>query len=424
MMQWPVLSISDRRGPRIQGWIIVTNDFLIGRQQIFDRDLRVFAYELLFRDINGNTAETFGPTAASNQVIVDSLLEYGLDQIVGAQLAFINFTRENLLSETALLLPKEKTVIEVLEDVHIDDALIEALQNLVRQGYKIALDDFDFDERWLPLIEIACFIKFDIQKITADVAGSVIQRLKKLPIRFLAEKVETREQYLEYRALGCEYFQGFFFSRPNIVRGRRLETSQHAVLQLLAKINQPNISIPELTRTISTDVGLSYKLLRYINSAFYALPKKVDSLKYAITYLGIREIQRWASLISLASFPDHPSEIIKIALIRAKMCESLAASHKLPNSDQFFLVGLMSTIDQLLELPLDEAVAGLPLAGEVKEALVSHAGLAGEALDCAINYERWRLDAVHFENLELPQVGRIHLASVGWANKIFEVLEK
>jgi EAL and modified HD-GYP domain-containing signal transduction protein len=236
--------------------------------------------------------------------------------------------------------------------------------------------------------------------------------------------VETREQYLEYRALGCEYFQGFFFSRPNIVRGRRLETSQHAVLQLLAKINQPNISIPELTRTISTDVGLSYKLLRYINSAFYALPKKIDSLKYAITYLGIREIQRWASLISLASFPDQSSEIIKIALIRAKMCESLAATRRLPNSDQFFLVGLMSTIDQLLEIPLDEAVSSLPLAGEVKEALVFHTGLAGEALDCAINYERWQLDAVHFEHLDLGQVGRIHLDSVGWANKIFEVLER
>jgi EAL and modified HD-GYP domain-containing signal transduction protein len=401
----------------------VRNDFLIGRQQIFDRDLRVFAYELLFRDINGNTVETFGPTAASNQVIVDSLLEYGLDRIVGAQLAFINLTRDNLLSEIPLLLPKDKVVIEVLEDVHIDDALIQALQDLVRQGYKIALDDFVFDERWLPLIEIAHIIKFDIQKIEPAASGSVMEQLKKQPIHFLAEKVETQEQYLEYRALGCQYFQGFFFSRPNVVRGRRLETSQHAVLQLLATINRPNISIPELTRTISTDVGLSYKLLRYINSAFYALPRQIDSLKFAITYLGIREIQRWASLISLANFPDHPREIIKIALIRAKMCESLAASRKLPNSDQFFLVGLMSTIDQLLEIPLDEAVSSLPLAGEVKEALVSRAGLAGEALDCAINYERWRLDAVHFEHLDLPQVGRIHLESVGWANKIFEVLE-
>lgn len=354
---------------------------------------------------------------------MDSLLEYGLDQIVGAQLAFINLTRDNLLSETPLLLPKDKVVIEVLEDVHIDDALVQALQDLVRQGYRIALDDFVFDERWLPLIEIAHIIKFDIQKVEPAASGSVMEQLKKLPIHFLAEKVETQEQYLEYRALGCQYFQGFFFSRPNMVRGKRLETSQHAVLQLLAKINRPNISIPELARTISMDVGLSYKLLRYINSAFYALPRQIDSLKFAITYLGIREIQRWASLISLANFPDHPREIIKIALIRAKMCESLAASRKLPNSDQFFLVGLMSTIDQLLEIPLDEAVSSLPLAGEVKEALVSRAGLAGEALDCAINYERWRLDAVHFEHLDLPQVGRIHLESVGWANKIFEVLE-
>lgn len=399
-------------------------DFLIGRQQIFDRDLRVFAYELLFRDTNGDTAETFGPTAASNQIIVDSLLEFGLDQVVGTQWAFINFTRENLLSETPFLLPKDKVVIEVLEDVHIDEALIHALQRLAQRGYRIALDDFVFDERWLPLIEMAHIIKLDIQKVTPAASGWVMEHLKKLPIRFLAEKVETQAQYLEYRALGCEYFQGFFFSRPNMVRGKRLETSQHAVLQLLAKINRPNISIPELARTISMDVGLSYKLLRYINSAFYALPKQIDSLKFAITYLGVREIQRWVSLISLASFPDQPREIVKIALIRAKTCELLAASVKLPNSEQFFLVGLMSTIDQLLEIPLDDAVAGLPLSGEVKDALVSRAGLAGEALNCAINYECWKLNAVRFANLELPEIGKIHLESVGWANKIFQVLEK
>lgn len=402
----------------------MSKDFLIGRQQIFDRDLRVFAYELLFRDINGNTVETFGPTAASNQVIVDSLLEYGLDQIVGAQLAFINLTRENLLSQTPFLLPKERVVIEVLEDVHVDEALIQALQNLVKQGYRIALDDFVFDERWLPLIEMAHIIKLDIQRITPAASEWLLQRLKTLPIRFLAEKVETQEQYLEYRALGCEYFQGFFFSRPNMVRGKRLHTSQHAVLQLLAKINRPNISIPELARTISMDVGLSYKLLRYINSAFYALPRQIDSLKFAITYMGIREIQRWASLISLASFPDQPREFVKIALIRAKMCESLAASLNVPNSEQFFLVGLMSTIDQLLETSLDDAVASLPLSGEVKDALVSRSGLAGEALNCTINYECWKLNMVHFENLELPEIGKIHLESIAWANRIFQVLEK
>jgi EAL and modified HD-GYP domain-containing signal transduction protein len=402
----------------------VRNDFLIGRQQIFDCDLRVFAYELLFRDINGNSVETFGPTAASNQVIVDSLLEYGLDKIVGKQLAFINLTRENLLSETPSLLPKDKVVLEVLEDVQVDDALIQALRHLVREGYKIALDDFEFEERWLPVVEMAHFIKFDIQKVSPATSVWVMDRLKQLPIRFLAEKVETQEQYLQYKALGCQYFQGYYFSRPNTVRGKRLETTQHAVLQLLAKINRPNISIPELAHTISMDVGLTYKLLRYINSAFYALPKQIDSLQFAITYLGIREIQRWASLVSLASFRDRPREILKIALIRAKMCESLAVSIKLPNSEQFFLVGLMSTIDQLLEVPLDEAVAGLPLSGEVKSALVSHAGLAGEALSCAVNFERWKLDAAHFEDLGLSKIGEIHLESVGWANKIAQVLEK
>jgi EAL and modified HD-GYP domain-containing signal transduction protein len=335
---------------------ITMDDFLIGRQQIFDRDQNIFGYELLFRHASGMGALAFGNTAASNQVIVDSLLEQGLDKVIGPHRAFINFTRENILSGTAALLPKERVVIEILEDVIIDDTLIEVVQQLVKNGYTIALDDFVFDEKWIPLIKLAKIIKFDVQLTGHKKCRSIIEHFSSLSIHFLAEKVETQEQFREYYDIGCHYYQGFLFSKPNILKGKRLGANQVAVLQLLSKINNPSSPFDEVVRTISMDVGLCYKLLRYINSAFFSLPRKIDSISYAVTYLGLHEVRRWASLMLLANCADKPKEFINIALVRAKMCELLAKQKKLQNTDQFFLVGMMSTIDQLLDTTMEEAV--------------------------------------------------------------------
>jgi c-di-GMP phosphodiesterase len=394
-------------------------EFLIGRQQITDRDLNVFAYELLFRDASGRAPQQAEATEASNQVIVNSLLEAGLDRVVGPHRAFINFTRDNILSGTALLLPREKVVIEVLETVTIDDALVAAVEDLSRKGYMIALDDFVYSDAWLPLVRAAHIIKLDIHQLSPDASRRYIADFKKFSLKFLAEKVETQEQHAEYRAMGCDYFQGFLFSRPHILQGKRVGAGQHAVINLLAEINRANVEMGDLAKSISLDIGLSYKLLRYINSSsLFRLPQKVESIQRAILCLGLNEVRRWANLVALASFPDTPKEVVVLALARAKLCELLGRATQQKSVDQYFLVGLMSMLDQMMGVRLEEVLKDLPLAEEVVQALLTQQGRMGEALDCAVNYECWNLDAVSFEPLAMADIGRFYVESVAWANDV------
>lgn len=399
-------------------------EFLIGRQQIFDRDLKVFAYELLFRDAQGRGPQEVEATDASNQVIVNSLLEEGLERVVGPHRAFINFTRDNLLEGTAHLLPKDKVVVEVLESVAIDDALIDAMAVLARDGYMIALDDFVLSDEWLPLIKLAHIVKLDILNMSTDTGRRYIELLRRFSVKFLAEKVETHEQYAEYREMGCDYFQGFLFSRPNLVQGKKAHTGQHAVIRLLAEINRADVKISELAQAISMDARLSYKLLRYINtSAAFGIPKKIDSIQHAILMLGFKEIRRWANLLALVSFPSAPKELIVVSLTRAKMCERLAVAARLANSEEYFLTGLMSMLDQMLGVALEEVIADLPLAENVVHGLERREGLLGEALNCVIDYECWRLDTIRFSTLTVADIGHAYMDSVAWANELASALD-
>lgn len=395
------------------------HEFLIGRQQIIDRKQQVFAYELLFRDAAGKGPGELEAADASRQVVVNSLLEEGLERVVGTHRAFINFTRENLLSGLAAVLPKEKVVIEVLESVTVDDAVVEAVTELRRQGYMIALDDFVFSNAWLPLVKLAHILKLDIHQTSIDTNRRYMSALGRLPIQFLAEKVETSQQFTDYLELGCHYFQGFLFSRPIVMQGRRAGTGQHAVVRLLAEINRSDIGLAELADIVSLDAGLCYRLLRYINnSGFFRLPQKVDSVNRAIYFLGLKEVRRWANLVALASFPDTPAEVINISLARAKMCELLAQRADSGKSEGYFLTGLMSMLEQLTNQPLEEILTQLPLSDEVMRALLDREGILGEALNCAIQYECWNLEKARFADLDMRTIGQAFVESVAWANEV------
>ncbi|PPD49679.1 MAG: EAL domain-containing protein, partial [Methylobacter sp.] len=299
-------------------------DFIIGRQQIFDQQLDIYGYELLFRGTDHDLNQQDGATQATNQIITDTLLELGLNAIVGPHKAFINFTTQNILEKTPLHLPKERIVIEVLETVKVDARIINNLQELSKLGYTIALDDFVFANEWKPLVELANIIKLDVLEMGEAKTRELIKQLEPYDVRLLAEKVETHEEYQYLLELGCDYFQGFFFNKPNIVAGKRLSVNQLSAIKLLTTINDPDVEFAELGKIISQDVGLSYKLLHYINSAFFAVPNKVDSINQAIAYLGLNEIRRWINILTLASMSDKPQAVMQTALIRAKMCEQLA----------------------------------------------------------------------------------------------------
>jgi EAL and modified HD-GYP domain-containing signal transduction protein len=392
-------------------------NFIIGRQQIFDQKLNIFGYEILFRGDDFDLNRKDEATQATNQVITDTILEIGLNTIVGPHKAFINFTTQNILEKTPLNLPKDRIVIEVLENVEISPRIINNLKELSQLGYTIALDDFVFSAEWRPLVEFADIIKLDILEMGEPKTRALIKYLKQYNVKLLAEKVETYAEYQYLLELGCDYFQGFFFNKPNIVPGKRVSVNQTVAIQLLNTVNNPDVEFEDLTKIISLDVGLSYKLLRYINSAFFALPNKVSSINHAISYLGLKEIKRWINILTLASLTNKPEAIMQNALIRGKMCEELASLSG-NKSDNFFLIGILSNLDSLLDMPLDEALSQLPLADDIVSAILHKSGLGGEALLCVISYERWDTSSISFKDIDQTIIGDTYIQTINWAKDV------
>ncbi len=392
---------------------------IIGRQQILDRKQNVYAYELLFRGSDFDLKNKDQATLATNQIITDAVLEVGLNTLVGTSKAFINFTTQNILEKTPLHLPKDRIVIEVLENVTIDSRIISNLKEMSKQGYLIALDDFVFTDEWKPLVEFADIIKLDVLEMGEQKTREVIARLKPYKLKLLAEKVETHEEYQYLMELGCDYFQGFFFSKPNIVSGKRLGVNQLAAIKLLTTVNNPKVEFEELTKTIQEDVGLSYKLLHYINSAFFSIPNKIQSINQAIAYLGLKELKRWINILMLSSLSNKPEIVLETALIRGKMCE-LLSSQIGEKAENFFLIGILSSLDGILDMALEDALTQLPLSNDIISAILKRDGLGGEALNCVMGYESWSVEEIHFRDLSKKTIGDIYLESINWAKKVLD----
>jgi len=393
-------------------------DFIIGRQQIFDQKLQIFGYEILFRGNDFDLNHKDEATQATNQVITDTILEIGLNTLVGQHKAFINFTTQNILKKTPLHLPKDRIVIEVLENIEINSSVISNLKELSKLGYTIALDDFVFSDEWTPLVEFADIIKLDILEMGEVKTQNLIEQLKPYNVKLLAEKVETHAEFQYLRQMGFDYFQGFFFNKPDTVAGNRIDINKTAAIRLLTLINNPNVEFEELTKIISIDVGLSHKLLHYINSAFFAVPNKVKSINHAITYLGMKEIKRWTNILMLASLSNKQEMVLQNALIRGKMCEQLANLVGEKQADQFFLIGILSSLDSILNIPLDEALSQLSLVDNIVSAILHKQGLAGEALLCVINYEQWNISEMSFSGLDQKIIGEAYIQSINWAKDL------
>lgn len=398
-------------------------DIFVGRQPIFNRQLNVVGYELLFREFETEKAAVVDGDLATSQVILNTFMEIGLDQLVGNRMAFINLTRRFLLEEQPLLpVMQGRMVLEVLEDVEVDEALISALRNLSNQGYQIALDDVVDPEDVRSLLEIADIVKLDLLDTDRAHLEAHVATLREYGVWLLAEKVETYEEFELCKGLGFDYFQGYFLSRPKVVSGRRMPTSRLAIVRLLAKLHDPDIEIDELEAIVRQDVSLSYRLLRLINSAFYSLSTKITTVRQALTLLGIQQVQAWVSLLLLSRIDDKPNALVTTAMSRAKMCELLAvaANERGPEAD--FTVGLFSILDVLLDLPMEEAIASLPLSDEVTAALLESKGHLGAVLNCTLAYEKGDWGAVSCLTLTPGEIRDAYLESLDWTARASTVL--
>jgi len=394
------------------------NQVFIGRQPIYDTDLNVYAYELLFRSGEENQAFIVDDDTATAQVIVNAFMEIGIDQLVGDKLAFVNFPRGLLLGQASVSLPKEQVVVEILESIDIDAAVNNAARYLSQQGFSIALDDFEYEEKYQTLLSFADIVKIDVMALGMQGTIEQLQHIKSYGARLLAEKVETKEEFEQCQALGFAYYQGYYFSRPQVVQGTKLPPNRMAMMELLAKLHTPSVEFNELEVVISRDVSLCYKLLRVINSAAYGFSKKVDSIKQALTMLGLTNIKNWVSLLMFSTIDDKPQELFKNSLIRAKMCELLGKQSGSTSLDSYFTVGLFSNLDVLMDQPLDSLVSVLPFSSCMIDALLTKTGDLGQALCCAIAYEQCNWEEVSYAGLSVDNIKQIYIEAVQWASQL------
>ncbi|RMF87449.1 MAG: HDOD domain-containing protein [Nitrospirae bacterium] len=398
----------------------------LARQPIFDRRGEVVAYELLYRGGPEGHAGQRGARATA-QVLLHTFGTFGIERVTGGKRAFINLTRSLLVSEYAALLPAHLVVLEVLEDVEPDPAVVSACRSLRNQGYTLALDDFVFHPRFAPLLEVAQIVKIDLTQIPDGRVEEQIELLAPYRCELLAEKVETPEEFQAALAQGFDYFQGYYFSRPVLLRERREPATSLAVLRSMRQLLTAS-ELEEVEEAISTDVGLSYRLLRLINSAAFGLVREVSSIRQALALLGLVAVKKWLALILLTeSGADKPAELLRLALIRARMLELLAQGQGAERAAQAFTIGLFSTLDAFLDQPMEEAIAPLGFPEENVEALLHRRGPLGRLLSLILAYERadWpaAVAEAHALGFTDEDLTRAYVEAVEWSEQTFGLWE-
>jgi EAL and modified HD-GYP domain-containing signal transduction protein len=402
-------------------------DALVARQAIFDRDRRVYGYELLFRsspEVNQFDGTEGGH--ATRQVLANSLLVIGLENLVGTKKAFVNFGRGPLLQGWHASLPRENTVIELLETVEPDAEVLAACRKLRKEGYLIALDDFVFRPGCEPLLDVADLIKVEIQSIPRAEQQLLVRSSKARGLRILAEKVETHEEFNWARLAGYDYFQGYFFARPVLMRGRHIPAAKLHCLRLLQEAQRPELDFRRLEALILQDVSLSYQMLRYVNSALFSVTGNIGSIRQALVFLGDVELRKWIMLATLArTAEDKPSELTRHSLVRARFCESVAKLAKNGLEQSAFLAGLFSLLDALIDRPLEETLSAMCLAPEIAAVLTGEA-TGGDPL--AVVYELARAyEAADWQRVEeialqlrvpVASLGEVYCAATGWAQQV------
>jgi len=393
----------------------------IARQPILSRSLNVYAYELLFRDPDSLAAQKPLGDLATARVIVDALMHVGLDRVAGHALALVNVSRGLIMSDIPLLLPPTRVSLELLESTDGDAELLRSLGQLRSAGYRIFLDDFQYTDSRQSLLKLADGIKLEVNGRGRAELEREVALVERFGVPLIAEKVETHVTYELCRELGFDYFQGFFFAEPNPVPGASVAVSVLTKLRLALALQRPDTELEDLERIIGQDAALAYRLLRYLNSAYFSLPRTLKSVREALVVLGVDAVQRWATVVVFAGVEAKTDELLALALIRARMCELLAGSAGVP-VEGCFLIGLLSVLDGLTDMPLEQAVEALPLSDEVMAALLDGDGPQGDILTRVLAYERGELERAVAPPLDPGPVSDAYVDAVTFASStMFEL---
>lgn len=400
-------------------------DIFVARQPIFNRKNEVVAYELLFRNGQNNFYNNANGDEATLKVIANTFYTFDFKDITDNKKAFINFTEELIKKEIATILPKEYVVIEILENIEPNDEIVDACKRLKKRGFILALDDFVFHTKYIKLIELADIIKIDFRITTGGERKKVFE-LKKInnKIKFLAEKVENKDEYDEALKLGYSYFQGYYFSKPIVLSRKNIPTNKDTAIKILKLINKDDFDFNKLEELIIKDLGLSYKIIKLINSSAYCLKNEVRSIRYAIALLGRKEIIKWLYVVLLNDLKENNTdELIKVSLQRAKLCELICNMSEYKNNVySAYMVGLFSVMDAILNCSIEVILKELYIDDEIKEGLIEKDNFLNKILKLAINYEKGQWENVEFYTKEIGvndnKLTEAYIDAIKWADDV------
>ncbi len=395
----------------------------IARQPVFDGDLEVFGYELLFRADDSESAGDVDPEAATSQVLMNAFTEFDTDDLVGTHPAFINFTRRLILEPPPF--DRSRFVIEIGEEIPVDEQLVDAVRRLHESGFQVSVGAFEPGCGQEPLLPFADFIRCNVLAQDDDRLRATLKWLHDNGIgaRKIAEKVETHERQQACRELGFDYFQGFFLSRPRVVSTAKIPENRVVVLKLLSEVRDPNLDMGDLEKTVTRDPRLVFKLLKLTNSAANRRAVKVKSIGHAMTMLGLNRIRSWVSMIALCDLDDKPDALQVQAILRARACEQLAERMKLGDGETYFSAGLFSLLPAFFDQPLETLLETINVTTEMRDALLAYDGDIGLVLKSVMDYESGDFDSLnwydlHARGLDVDDLASVYIDACRWARGV------
>lgn len=398
----------------------------IARQPIFDAKLRIYGYELLFRSntasfSNLNAFTQCDPDKATSNVLANSMFLFGMEKLTHGKPAFVNFSRRMLISDVMTFLPKQDIAVEILETVESDALTLAACERLKAAGYKIVLDDFTYHPILDPLIAIADIIKIDFIASPPSYCEAITKQFRRRDnIVFLAEKVETHEQYRQALSWGYTLFQGYFFCKPLILNTPDIQGNKMVYFQLLKELNDPKVGLKRLVNIIQRDISLSYKLIKYINSAAFGLREKISTIRQAVVMIGIKKLAKFVTLVLLVGLgEDKPGELVITSIVRGRFAELVAEQIGIKEqSGDAFLIGMFSLLDALLDRPMNKIMAELPLSDDISGALHRQPGKLTSILETVIAFEQgnWDKYEIYRQTIMLNNqtAQRLYMEAVSW----------
>lgn len=393
------------------------------RQAIYNRKQNVVAYELLFRDGPENFFPQVEDNSATSKLLLDSHFNQGFDKITSGKPALINYPEKALLEQLPAMVPPNKAMVEILESVSPSNEVYQACRQLVHKGYKLVLDDFKYNPQWEPFLKLIKLIKFDLQDTSFEEIELLLPKLRQYKhLKLLAEKVETQAQFEQAKALGIDFFQGYYFSTPHVVQQNDVDSNKSVIYAMYQETLKANVNYTKLSEFFERDTSLSYKLLKFINSGLFPVRDPISSIKQALVYLGNNQVKNFVTLVITAHIAEHkPEELTQMSIIRAKFCEQIATKVLPSRTEEAFMLGLFSLLDAILDIAMTDLVVQLPLSEDLAAALIGHENPLGNILGVVKSYEaaswsQMRRACARFR-MDQDDLPELYENAIVWADK-------